>query len=179
LLMLTDSFSKLSSALTEQKQETKAEWHKFSGDSKKFRAWYLGFMAHLSLPTWSEFYDPSYNDVVVSTTNHSLNGKLYFKLLLSLDDQAYQNFVSRKHLQANGLLQLRELVQTYKPKNVLEIIAAKTVEFWGSLKRLPNESIDSYYDRFQGLQVAKTPIITQSYQKIFTFDSLQTNIDPN
>jgi len=38
------------------------------------------------------------------------------------------------------------MVQTYKPRNVPEIITAKTVEFWGSMKRLPSESIDSYYD---------------------------------
>jgi len=149
LLMITDSFSKLSTALTEQKQDSKGDWHKFSGDSKKFRAWYLGILAHLSLSPWSDLYDASRHDVVLSTTNSSLNGKLYSKLLLSLDGMAYQNFVSRKHLRANGIALLRELVQTYKPKNVPEILAAKTAEFWGNTKRLPTESIDSYYDRFQ------------------------------
>ena len=46
---------------------------------------------------------------------------------------------------------MQDLVQTYKPRNVPEIIAAKTVEFWGSTKRLPSESIDSYYNHFQEL----------------------------
>jgi len=77
LLMLTDSFSKLSSALTEHKQDSKSDWYKFSGDSKKFHAWYLGIMAHISLPPWSELYNSSTNDVVASTTNNNLNGKLH------------------------------------------------------------------------------------------------------
>ncbi len=46
---------------------------------------------------------------------------------------------------------LQELVQTYKPRNVPELIAAKTVEFWGGMKRLPTETIDTYFDRFQEL----------------------------
>lgn len=95
----------------------------------------MGIIAHLSLPPWSDLYDVSTNDVVTTTTNSTLNGKLYSKILPSLDGTAYQNFVSRKHLRANGILLLRELVQTYKPKNVPEIIAAKTVEFWGNTKR--------------------------------------------
>jgi hypothetical protein len=46
---------------------------------------------------------------------------------------------------------LSELTKTYKPTNVLEVIAAKTVEFWGHTKRLSHESIDQYYDRFHEL----------------------------
>jgi hypothetical protein len=38
MLMLTDSFSKLSTAIMDQKQDAKSDWHKFSGDPKKFRA---------------------------------------------------------------------------------------------------------------------------------------------
>ena len=151
MLLLSDSFEKLSTALSDQKPDSKVEWHKFSGDSKKFRSWYLGIMAHLSLPPWTHLFDSVKHDVVESTTNHALNGKLYSKVLLALDGVAYQNFVSRRHLRANGIGLLRELSQTYKPKNVPEIIAAKTVEFWGNTKRSPNESIDSYYDRFQEL----------------------------
>jgi len=151
MLMLTESFSKLSTVLTDQKPDSKVEWHKFSGDSKKFRAWYLGIMAHLALPPWTDLYDPISNNVVASTSNSLLNGRLYSKVLLALDGTAYQNFVTRKHLRANGIRLLQELVQTYKPKNVPEITAAKTVEFWGNTKRHPSESIDSYYDRFQEL----------------------------
>jgi hypothetical protein len=36
-------------------------------------------------------------------------------------------------------------------KNIPEVIAAKTTEFWGTLKRAPNESVDAYYNRFQEL----------------------------
>jgi hypothetical protein len=156
-------------ALTEQKQD----WHKFSGDSKKFGAWYLGIMAHLSLSPWSELYDASRNNVVLSTTNSSLNGKLYSKLSLSLDGMAYQKFFSRKHLRADGILLLKELVQTYKPKNVPEILAAKTAEFWGNTKRLPTESIDSYYDRFQefldDFSDAEEPIALKAAIRHFIF----------
>jgi hypothetical protein len=126
LLTLTESFGKLSSALTDQKQDSKTEWPKFSGDSKKFCAWYLGIIAQISLSPWLDLYDSSKNDVVTLTTNSTLNGKLYSKLLLALDGPTYQHFVSRKHLRANGILLLQELVQTYKPKNVPEIIVAKT-----------------------------------------------------
>jgi hypothetical protein len=97
MLMLTESFSKLSSVLTDQKQESKTEWYKFSGNAKKFRSWYLGIMANISLPPWTKLYDPVRNDVALSTTNTTLNGKLYSKVLLTLEGSAYQNFVSRKH----------------------------------------------------------------------------------
>jgi hypothetical protein len=185
LLTLTESFGKLSSALTDQKQDSKAEWPKFSGDLKRFRAWYLGIMAQISLSPWLDLYDSSKNDVVTLMTNSTLNGILYSKLLLALDGPVYQHFVSRKHLQANGILLLQELVQTYKPKNVPEIIAANTVEFWGNTKRLPSESIDSYYNRFhellEDLSNADEPIALKSAicQFVFTlgpeFETIQNN----
>jgi hypothetical protein len=185
MLLLSESFSKLSTALGDQKQDTKTEWHKFSGDGKKFRGWYLGIMAHISLPPWKDLYDPVRNDVVTSTKNTLLNGKLYSKILLSLDGTAYQNFVSRKHLRADGIRLLQELVQTYKPKNVPEVIAAKTVEFWGNTKRLPTETVDSYYDRFQelleDLADSEEPISIKAAMRhfIFTlgcdFETIQNN----
>jgi hypothetical protein len=184
-LLLSESFSKLSTAISDQKQDSKAEWHKFSGDTKQFHAWYLGIMAHISLPPWKDLYDPVKNDVVESTTNTLLNGKLYSKVLLALDGAAHQIFVSHKHLRANGIRLLQELVQTYKPKNVPELIAAKTVEFWGNTKCLPSESIDFYYDQFQelleDLAEADKPISTKAAIRhfIFTlgseFDTIQNN----
>ncbi len=39
----------------------------------------------------------------------------------------------------------------YKPKNVLEVIAAKTAEFWGTTKRHFHETVDDYYNCFQEL----------------------------
>jgi hypothetical protein len=141
----------LSTAFSEGKQEVKAEWPKVSGDSNKFCAWYLGIMTQTLLPPWQELYDPIKHDVVNTTQNVTLNGKLYSKFILALEGSAYKNFVSRKHLRANGISLLVELVQTYKPRNVPELIAAKTVEFWGQMKRQPKESIDAYYDRFQEL----------------------------
>jgi len=149
MLMMMESFSKLTMAFSESNLKTRHDWPKFSGESKKFRSWYLGIMTQISLPPWSELYDASKHDIVASSTNASLNGKLYSKLILALEGVAYKNFVSHKHLCANGIHLLQELVQTYKPKSIPEIIAAKTVEFWGSMKRLPTESIDSYYDGFK------------------------------
>jgi hypothetical protein len=120
----------------------------------------------VSLPPWNVLYDPITNDVVVSTTNTQLNGKLYSKIILSLEGKALKHAVSRKHLRANGLLLLQELTKIYKPTNVPEVIAAKTVEFRGHTKRQPQESIDQYYDRFHelldDLQDADEPISTRS-----------------
>jgi hypothetical protein len=106
-------------------------------------------------------------------------------LIISLEVKALKHAVSQKHLRANGLLLLRELVKTYKPINVPEVIAAKTVEFWGHTKRLPTETIDQYYDRFHelldDLQDADEPVTTKSAirQFIFTlgseFESIQNN----
>jgi len=124
-MILTDSFSKLSSALSE-KSDSKSDWPKFSGDTKKFRSWYLAIMAQLSLPPWMELYDEAKHDIKTTTTNVSLNGKLYSKLLLALDGSALQSVVSKKYLRANGISLLQDLIQTYKPKKVPEIIAAKT-----------------------------------------------------
>lgn len=97
MLMLTESFTKLSSSLSDKTGDTKSEWPKFSGDAKKFHSWYLAIMAHTSLPPWNEFYDPSKNDIMKTTVNMLLNGKLYSKLLLSLEGAAL-NIVSQVHL---------------------------------------------------------------------------------
>ena len=151
MMMLTESFSKLSSVLVDKSAESKSDWPKFSGDSKKFRAWYMAIMAQLSLPPWQDLYDSSTNDVVATSTNSALNGKLYSKLLLSLEGQPLQDIITRSHLRANGLLLLQELSQTYRPRNVPEVIAAKTGEFWSKMKRRQNETIDSYFNRFHEL----------------------------
>ncbi len=82
--MLTDSFSKLSTVLSEKKEDTKSEWPKFSGELKKFRPWHLTILTQISLPPWKELYDPVRN-IVLSTSNTQLNEKLYAKLLLALD----------------------------------------------------------------------------------------------
>jgi hypothetical protein len=144
MLMLTESFSKLTSVLGDKTGDSKNDWPKFSGDSKKFREWILSIMAQISILPWSELYDNTLNNAVSSTTNTSLNGKLYAKLLNSLEGQALQDVVSRPHLWANGILLLQELIQTYKPKNVPEVIAAKAGEFWSRTKRLSHESVDTY-----------------------------------
>jgi hypothetical protein len=151
MYMLTESFSKLSTVLSDKSSDTKSDWPKFSGDTTKFRSWYLAIIAHLSLPPWQELYDSAKHDIVSYTSKQALNGKLYAKLLLALEGSALQNIISRTHLRANGLLLLQELVQTYRPKNVPEVIAAKISQFWGQTKRMPSESIDIYYNRFQEL----------------------------
>jgi len=184
MLLLTESFTKLSSAL-QDKSDTKSDWPKFAGDGKKFRSWYLAVMAQLSLPPWLELYDSTKNDIVDSTGNVSLNGKLYSKLLLSLEGSALQSIVAKKHLRANGLALLRDLVQTYKPRNVPEIIALKTGEFWSNTKRYPSESIDAYFNRFHelldDLSDAEEPVPIKSAIRhfIFTlgpeFEAIQSN----
>jgi len=108
-------------------------------------------MVQLSLSPWKELYDPVTNNVFKTTTNSALNGKLYAKLLLSLEGSVLQNVVSRTHLRANGLLLLQDLVNTYKPKNVPEVIAAKTSIFWGNTKQLASETVDDSYNRFHEL----------------------------
>jgi hypothetical protein len=112
MLMLTESFSKLSSVLVDKGTDTKADWPKFHGDARKFRAWYMSIMAQLSLPLLKNLYVCATNDVVKSTVNDALNGKLYSKLLLSLEGQALQDVITRTHLRANGVALLQELSHT-------------------------------------------------------------------
>ncbi len=185
LVLLSESFSKLSNVLSEKKDDTKVNWPKFSGDQKKFRTWYLAIMAQLSLSPWKDLYDPVTNNVVKTTTNDGLNGKLYAKLLLSLEGSVLQNVVSRTHLRANGVLLLQDLVNTYKPRNVPEVIAVKTSQFWGNTKRMQYETVDDYYNRFHELldelSDAEEAISTKSAMRhfIFTlgndFESIQNN----
>jgi hypothetical protein len=52
LLMLNETFSKLSTVIQDTKSESKVEWPKFSGDIKRFRSWYLAIMAQLSFSPW-------------------------------------------------------------------------------------------------------------------------------
>jgi hypothetical protein len=151
LQLLNDTFSKLSTAITNTKNDTKSDWPKFSGEVSKFKDWYLAIMAQLSLPPWSSSYDPVKNDIFTSTVNSQLNGKLYAKLLVCLEGQAMKNMISRKHLRANGLLLLQELHHMYKPKNVPEVLEAKTAEFRSKLKQANSEPVDNYYNRFHEL----------------------------
>jgi len=174
MLMLTESFSKLTSVMVDQKSsDVKSDWPKFSGDAKKFRSWYLSILAQLSIHPWSELYDSSTNSVVTSTQNTSLNGKLYAKLIAALEGQALQDMISRSHLRANGILLLHEMVQTYKPTNVPEVLAAKAGEFWSKMKRAPHESVDVYYNRFRELldelDQAEDKISTKSAMRQFIF----------
>jgi len=118
MTMLNETFNKLSTVLSDKGTDMKGDWPKFSGDSEKFRSWYLAILAQLSIPPWLDLYNASTNDVVPTTTNTILNGKLYAKILVCLESQVLQNMVSRKHVRGNGLLLLKELVQTYKPRNV-------------------------------------------------------------
>jgi len=105
-------------------------------------------MAQLSLPPWTPLYDSVKNDIVSTTSDTQLNGKLYAKLLVCLEGQAMKNMLSRKHLCANGLLLLQELHHMYKPKNVPEVITAKTAELWSKMKRSNYETVDDYYQSF-------------------------------
>jgi hypothetical protein len=66
----------------------------------------MAIMAQLSLPPWQELYNTSTNDIVNITSNSLLNGKLYSKLLLSLEGQPLQDIITRSHLRANGILLL-------------------------------------------------------------------------
>ncbi len=150
MLMLTESFSKLSTVLVD-KFVSKTDWPKFSGDPRKFCAWYLSIMTQLSITPWKELYDSTTNDIKSSTSNITLNEKLYAKLIPCLEGQVLQDIVTWAHLPANGLLLLQELVETYELKHVPEVLAAKTGEFWSKTKCLSNESVDHYYNRFQKL----------------------------
>jgi hypothetical protein len=118
----------MANALTE-KTDTKAEWPKYSGDTKRFRSWYLSVMTQISIAPWHELYDSSKNDVVLSTTNVSLNEKLYSKLILALEGSALQHVVSRKYLRANGLAVLHDLVHTYKQRISPKLLPLKPLNF--------------------------------------------------
>jgi len=173
LLLLTDLFSKMANALTEKQSDSKAGWPKFSGDVTRFWSWHLAILTQLSITPWHELYDHSRNNIVESSKNTSLNKKLYSKLILSLEGTALQHVVSRKHLMANGLAVLQDLVHTYKPKNIPEVIAAKTSEFCGTMKGSPLETVDAYYNRFQELlddiAEADEPISNKSALSQFLF----------
>jgi hypothetical protein len=133
----------------------------------------MSIMAQLPLSPWKNLYDSTTNDVVESTSEDVLNGKLYSKLLLSLEGQALQDVITRTHLRTNGVALLHELSQTYKPKNIPEVIAAKTGEFWSRLKRKPTETVDAYYNRFhellEDISGAEDTILTKSAMCHFIF----------
>jgi len=151
LAVFNETFSKLSAVIGDKSSETKSDWIKFSGDPKKIRSWYQAIMAQLSIAPWTPLYDSTTNSVVKVTSHDALNGKLYAKIIRALEGSALQHMLARKHVWANGILLLQELHQMYKPKCVPEVIAAKTVEFWGHTKRSSHESVDEYYNCFQEL----------------------------
>jgi len=70
-------------------------------------------MSQISISPWTEMYDASNNNVVKTTTNSVLNGKLYAKVIAALEGQPFQHMVARPHLRGNGILLLQELHQMY------------------------------------------------------------------
>jgi hypothetical protein len=116
LNVLNDTFAKLSSVISDKSSETKSDWIKFSGDPKKFCSWYHAIMAQLSIAPWTPLYDSTTNSVVKVTLNDVLNGKLYAKIIGTLEGSALQHMLARKHVRANCILLLKELHQMYKPK---------------------------------------------------------------
>ncbi|MFN9981499.1 MAG: hypothetical protein ACK53Y_16360, partial [bacterium] len=66
----------------------------FNREVKKFRAWYLAILAQLSLAPWSELYNADTHALVATTTNTTLNGKLYAKIITCLEGQVLQNMLS-------------------------------------------------------------------------------------
>ena len=76
LTMLNNTFSQLTTVINETKTNigdkgsvVKSEWPKFSGDTKKFLAWYLGVMSQISISPWKDLYDSSSSNVVKHTSN--------------------------------------------------------------------------------------------------------------
>ena len=182
MLMLAESFYKLSIVLVVDKgTDSKVEWPKFSGDSKLFKAWYLAIVAQLSIPPWKELYNESTRDIVKITSNAALNQKLYAKLLTCLEGTALQSIVARSHLHSDGLQVLQDLTATHRPLHVPEIIAAKTVQFWGSTRRMSTKTVDVYYNRFKELldeiQDADGPIPTKNVMRHFIF-TLGSEFEP-
>jgi len=153
VMMLAESFSKLSTLMVRDKStnDLKYEWPKFSGDTKSFKAWYLAILAQLSLPPWKDLYDASKKDIVKTTSNTILNGKLYAKLITCLVGSTLQSIVARTHLHYDDLSILHDLLETHQPLHIHEVIAAKTVQFWGNTKRMANESVNTYYNHFKEL----------------------------
>jgi hypothetical protein len=174
MLMLAESFSKLSSVLIVDKgTESKVEWPKFAGDSKLFKGWYLAIFVQLSIPPWKELYDESTRDIVKVTSNAVLNQKLYAKILTFLESTALQSIVALFHLHSDGLQVLQDLTATHRPVHVPEIIAAKTVQFWGSTRCMSNEMVDANYYHFKELldeiQDADGPIPTKCHETFYFY----------
>jgi hypothetical protein len=94
-------------------------------------------------------------------------------LILTLEGQPLQDVITKVHLRANGIQVLQELSQTYRPKNIPEVVALKTSEFWSSTKPKPSETIDVYYNRFQELleeiNASDMPIPTTIAMRHFLF----------
>jgi len=82
LRLLTEAFSKMATAMSEKSMDSKVEWPKFSGDSRKFRSWYLAIMTQSAIAPWKELYDSSKIDVVSMTMNAILIEKLYVSIPL-------------------------------------------------------------------------------------------------
>jgi hypothetical protein len=106
---------------------------------------------------------------------------LYAKLLTCLEGTALQSIVARSHLHSDGLQYLQDLTATHRPLHVPEIIAAKTVQFWGSTRRMSTETVDAYYNRFKELlneiQDADGPIPTKNAMRHFIF-TLGSEFEP-
>jgi len=98
-----------------------------------------------------------------------------------LESTALQSIVAQSHLHSDGLQVLQDLTATHRPVHVPEIIAAKTVQFWGSTRRMSNETVDANYycfkELFDEIQDADGPIPTKNAMRHFIF-TLGSEFEP-
>jgi len=55
-------------------------------------------MAQISLPPWQEFYDSTRNDIITTTTNSVLNGKLYAMLIIFTLSPEFESIQNNYHI---------------------------------------------------------------------------------
>jgi len=112
---------------------------KFSEKVKKFCPWHLLIMAQPYLPPWQELYDITSNDVVDTTSNTTLNGKLHAKLLcLFWRTSLVEYTVSRKDLRQwfitfTGItpsIQTEECNWSHCGQNIWMVVSDKMSSQW-------------------------------------------------
>jgi hypothetical protein len=107
-----------------------------------------------------------------------LNAKFYSNIPLSLEGEALRGIALQKHIQADGLCLMQEIIQTYRPKKVPEVIAMKTAEFWRSMKHSPYEIVNDYYNQFHDLLDDLSDADTRQSISTEAYSGLAYNFSP-
>jgi len=124
-------------------------------DISNFENWSNLFLIKASGCELNSLYSPSEQNFVSTTSDSELDHRLYSRIMECLGTT--NQFTKNLDKVGQGLSLWKILAQTYGPTLSEEYMHSKLGDFWTTMSRSANESVDEYYNRFR-FMVSQLPM---------------------